>query len=47
MAEVKDGCLIIMEGDIYEQRGDTLVFIRNEVNTDGDRCFNSERKESD
>ena len=29
MAKIENGCLVIYEGDIYEMRGDTLVFIES------------------
>lgn len=31
MAKIENGCLIIMEGDKYELRGDTLVFLESGV----------------
>ena len=36
MAKIENGCLVIYEGDKYEMRGDTLVFIESKGEKDGE-----------
>lgn len=45
MAKIENGCLIIIEGDKYIVKGDTLVFLGQEGEENADRRVNSERKE--
>ena len=47
MAKIEDGTLIIMEGDKYIMKGDTLVFLESDGDEDADRRINEERKASD